>query len=148
MSASEMCLWELTLQWRHNEHDGVSNHQPGDCLLNRLFRRRSKKTSKLRVTGLCVGYSPVTGEFPTQRASHSVDSPSMVDPQWNIWYWGSKWNFHTVCWDAVGCELGTTSVYFWITYVFFIPSRLTVLINTQLITAHDTNISMAFIGLS
>ena len=25
---------------------------------------RSKKTSKLRVTGLCVGNSPMTGEFP------------------------------------------------------------------------------------
>ena len=24
--------------------DGVSNHQPHDCLLNRLFRRKSKKT--------------------------------------------------------------------------------------------------------
>ena len=46
------------LQWRHNDHDGVPNHQPHDCLLNRLFRRRSKKTSKLRVTGLCVGSSP------------------------------------------------------------------------------------------
>ena len=47
-----------TLQWRHNDQDGVSNHQPRGCLLNRLFRRRSKKTSKLRVTGLCVGNSP------------------------------------------------------------------------------------------
>ena len=46
------------LHWRHNDHDGVSNHQPHDCLLNRLFKRRSKKTSKLRVTGLCVGKSP------------------------------------------------------------------------------------------
>ena len=55
---------------------------------------------------------------------HSIESPSMVDPQWNIWYWGSKWNLHTVCWDAVGCEWGTTSVYFGITYVCFIPSRL------------------------
>ena len=45
----------LSLQWRHNEHDGVSNHQPHDYLLNRLFRRRSKKTPKLRLTGLCVG---------------------------------------------------------------------------------------------
>ena len=44
-----------TLQWRHNGHDNVSNHQPHDCLLNCLFRRRSKKTSKLRVTGLCAG---------------------------------------------------------------------------------------------
>ena len=31
-----------TLQWRHNDHDSVSNHQPHDCLLNRLFGRRSK----------------------------------------------------------------------------------------------------------
>ena len=53
----------------NNGHDGVSNHQPQGCLLNRLFRRRSKKTSKLRVTGLCEGNSPVTGEFPAQRAS-------------------------------------------------------------------------------
>ena len=40
------------LLWRHNGHDGVSNHQPNDCLLNRLFTRRSKKTPKLRATGL------------------------------------------------------------------------------------------------
>ena len=46
------------LLWRHNDHDSVSNHQPYGCLLNRLFWRRSKKTSKLRVTGLCVGNSP------------------------------------------------------------------------------------------
>ena len=56
------------LQWRHNGCDNVSNHQPHDCLLNRLFRRGSKKTSKLRVTGLYVGNSPVTGEFPAQMA--------------------------------------------------------------------------------
>ena len=47
-----------SLWWRHNELDGVSDHQPHGCLLNRLFRRRSQKTSKLRVTGLCVGNSP------------------------------------------------------------------------------------------
>ena len=46
------------LQWRNNDHDSVSNHQPHGCLLNHLFRRRSKKTSKLRVTGLYVGNSP------------------------------------------------------------------------------------------
>ena len=32
--------------------------------------RRSNKTSKLRVTGLCAGNSPGTGEFPAQRASN------------------------------------------------------------------------------
>ena len=47
------------------------NHQPHDCLLNRLFRRRLKKTSKLRVTGLCAGNSPGTGEFPAQMASNA-----------------------------------------------------------------------------
>ena len=46
------------LHWHHNDHDDVSNHQPHSCLLNRLFRRNSKKTSKLRVTGLSVGNSP------------------------------------------------------------------------------------------
>ena len=33
----------IALQWRHNERDGASNHQPHDCLLNRLFRHRSIK---------------------------------------------------------------------------------------------------------
>ena len=41
-----------SLQWRHNERDGVANHRHADYLLNRLFRRKSKKISKLCVTGL------------------------------------------------------------------------------------------------
>ena len=63
-----------SLRWRHNDHAGVSNHQPHGCLLNRLFRRKSKKTSKLRVTGLCVGNSPGTGEFPAQMASYAENA--------------------------------------------------------------------------
>ena len=61
---------QFPLLWHHNERDGVLHHRRHDCLLNRLFRRRSKKTSKVRVTGLCEGNSPVTGEFPAQRASN------------------------------------------------------------------------------
>ena len=57
------------LRWHHNERDSVSNYQPDDCLLNRLFRRRSKKTPKLCVTGLCAGNSP--GTFPAQLASNA-----------------------------------------------------------------------------
>ena len=60
-----------TLQWRHIGRDGVSNHEPHDCFLNRLFGRRSKNTSKLRVTGLCGGNSPVTGQFPAQMANNA-----------------------------------------------------------------------------
>ena len=59
----------MALQWRHNGHDSVSNLQPRHCLLNRLFGCRSKKTSKPRVTGLCVGNSPGTVEFSAQMAS-------------------------------------------------------------------------------
>ena len=46
-------LEKITLQWRHNENHGVSNHRRLRCLLNCWFRHRSKKTPKLRVTGLC-----------------------------------------------------------------------------------------------
>ena len=66
------CLFWL--EWRHNERDGVSNHRRLHFLLNRLFRRRSMKTSRLRVTGLCQWNSPVTGEFPAQRASNTENA--------------------------------------------------------------------------
>ena len=59
------------LQCHHNGHDGVSNYHPHHCLLNLLFGRRSKKTSNLRVTGLCVGNSPGTGEIPALKASNA-----------------------------------------------------------------------------
>ena len=64
-----MAQIKCSSQWRHNGRDAVSNHLPHDCLLNRLFRRKSKKTSKLHLTGLCEGNTSVTGEFPGQKAS-------------------------------------------------------------------------------
>ena len=64
-----ICIFALL--WRHNGRDSASNHQPHDRLLKRLFKRRSKKTPKLRVIGLCEGNSPVTGEFPAQMASNA-----------------------------------------------------------------------------
>ena len=53
----------MTLQWRHNEHDGVSNHQPHDCLLNRLFKAQIKRDQK-----------PMTGKFPAQWASNTENA--------------------------------------------------------------------------
>ena len=73
----------MSLHWCHNGCDGISNHQSHNCLLNR-FKHRSKKTSKLCITGLCVGNSPVTGEFPEQMASN-VENVS-------IW-----WRHHVTC---------------------------------------------------
>ena len=71
------------LQWRHNDHDSVSNHQPHGWLLNRLFRRWSKKTSKLRVTGLCVGNSPgpvnSPHKWPVTRKMFPFDDVIMVN---------------------------------------------------------------------
>ena len=63
----------VPLQWRYDGHDVVSNQQPHKCLLNRLFRRKSKKTSKLSVTGFCAENSPVIAEFPAQRASYAAN---------------------------------------------------------------------------
>ena len=63
-----------SLQWRHNERDGVSNHQPHDCLLNRLFRYRSKKASKLRVTGLCDRWIPRTEGQQRGKCLHFMTS--------------------------------------------------------------------------
>ena len=73
-----------TLQWPHNGRDGIPIHQPHDWLLNRSIRRRSKKTPKLRVTGLYAGNSPVTGEFHAQVASDAE----------NVCIW---WRHHSIC---------------------------------------------------
>ena len=86
----------FTLQWRHNGHNSVSNHQPHDYLLNRLFRRRSKKTLKLRVTGLCAGNSPgpvnsphkwpVTRKmFPFDDVIMTTFNRSLISPAWTFW---------------------------------------------------------------
>ena len=82
---------ECWLQWRHNERDGVSDHQPHDCLLNRLFRRRSKKTSNLRRTGLCAENSPVTGEFSAQMVSN-VKNIYLMTSSWTTISWNLPWN--------------------------------------------------------
>ena len=50
-----------TLQWRQNEHDGVSNHQPRDCLLNRLFKAQIKENIKV------PRHWPLQGEFTGDR---------------------------------------------------------------------------------
>ena len=103
----------LTLQWRHNEHDGISGHQRLSCLLNRLFRRRSKKTSKLCVTGLYVGNSPVTGEFHAPRASNAEN----VSNWWH--HHKCKVEFHKVC-NNICNDSAKTINQFLCLYVFLV----------------------------
>ena len=90
ISSNELIMiWDaMAPMWRHcNQRDRKSNMTAHYCdvimgrvrlkspalhLFTQPFsRRRSKKTSKFRVTGLCVGNSPGTGEFPAQRASNA-----------------------------------------------------------------------------
>ena len=62
--------YSMSLQWCHNEHDGVSSHQPR-LFTQPFIQMQIKKSSKLRVTCPCAGNSPVTGEFFAQRASNA-----------------------------------------------------------------------------
>ena len=85
-----VALYDASLHRRHNERDGVSNHQPHECVPNRLLMRRSKKTSKPRVIGLCEGNSLVIGQFPAQRASKEKNA--------SIW-----WRHHDTKWHTCHC---------------------------------------------
>ena len=100
------CLWTsflgFLLQCHHNERGDVSNHRRLHCLFNHLFRRKLRKTSNLRVTCLCGGISPKTGEFPAQRASCA----EIISIWWRDhafgtmepFYWGRKVSQeHTNC---------------------------------------------------
>ena len=92
------------LQWRHKEPDGVSNHQRLNCLLNRLFRHRSKKSSKLRVTVLCVrgihrwpANSPHTGPVTWKMFPFENVIMSAGDDPWEIRNqpcWASGYKYH------------------------------------------------------
>ena len=108
----------ISLQWRHNGRDSVSNHQPHDCLLNRLFRRRSKKTSKLPVTGLCVGNSPGTGEFPAQMTSNTEN----VSIWWRHHVILSIWRTLTTLNFRQYDDCGWVCTYNWVNWGF--PAQL------------------------
>ena len=113
------------LQWRHNGRDGISNHQPHHCLLNHLFVCRSKKTPKLHITGLCVGNSLETDEFPAQMASKAENV--------SIWWFHYVFNilpvllFSITCvissyvkYLMLSCSIFLAILFFSLTYVIFI----------------------------
>ena len=88
-------------------------------LLNRLFRRRSKKTSKLRVTGLCAGNSPETGEFPALRASNAE----------NVSIW---WRHHVKpSWQPQVSyqHMGPMNLVFWVNTALYFHSSFSVRVN-------------------
>ena len=112
-------FWQFfSIQLRHNEPDGVSNHQHRDCLLNRLFRRRSEKTSKLRITGLCDRRIPRTKDQYGGKCFHLMTS-SCNDSLWFLlprdWKWclqnighfvwaSATYTIYPIC-TRLGCAL-------------------------------------------
>ena len=70
----------LSLRWRHNGCDSVSNHQPHDCLL--LFRRRSKKdqssASLAFVWGIHRGLVNSPHKWPVTRKMFPFDDVIMI----------------------------------------------------------------------
>ena len=86
-----------SLRRRHNGRDGVSNHQPHDCLLNRLIRRRAKKTSKLHVTWPLCG--ELTGDrwiLHTKKGTVTRKIFPFADVIiWFATYSGSRWSYLT-----------------------------------------------------
>ena len=110
----------MALQWRHNGSDGVPNHQPHHCLLNRLFGCKSKKTSKPRVTGLIAGNSPGTGEFPAQMASNAENFSIWwrhhglvyVSPSINMLIDLASWHYSDVTMRAMASQIiGISIIY-------------------------------------
>ena len=107
---------EHSALWRHNERDGVSKHRRHAWLFNRFLRRRSKKTSKLRVTGLCRGIhqwsvdSPHKG--PVTRKMFSFDDVIMYTVC--SWYMPSKLDsviVNDVFYDSVKTHRGLVTSY-------------------------------------
>ena len=103
-------LWHGTLQNHYSDiimtTIASQNHQPHHCLLNRLFGRRSKKASKLRVTGLCVGNSPVNSphKWPVTRKMFPFDDVIMM-----IWYSPQSYQLTTWRSKAVWVPYNTIS---------------------------------------
>ena len=94
--------WWLLMVWHICDHQAVITmtswwarwclRSPAHyCLLNRLFRCRSKKPSNFRGTGLCEGNSSVTGEFPAQRASNMFPFDDVIMRfLWPFWIMSSE----------------------------------------------------------
>ena len=140
VSIKHWATWSLnskkSLQWCHNGRTGVSNHQPHDCLLNRLFRRRSKKTSKLRIAGLCAG--EFTGDWwiPRKNGQWRGKCFHLMMSSWSRPCMG--WNFTCLCKKIAHefCKIIETIAYrqhkFWRPFICQIPTYLVAKVESPL----------------
>ena len=68
MFVAEKVLLHLVISLSDNGRDSVSNHQPHDCLLNRLYKVQIKENIKV------PRHRPLCGEFTGDRGiPHTKD---------------------------------------------------------------------------
>ena len=68
---------DISLRWRYNGRDGVSNHEPHDCLLNRLFGHRSKKHQSSASLAFVRGIHRWPHKWPVTRKMFPFDDVIM-----------------------------------------------------------------------
>ena len=78
----------LSLRWRHNGDDSVSNHQPHDCLLNRYTgadqSKHQSSASLAFVWGIHLGLVNSPHKWPVTRKMFSFDDVIMWNPTQNM----------------------------------------------------------------
>ena len=130
----------VSLQCRQNECDSVPNHRRVDCLLN----SRSKKKA-LRRLPLCEGNSPVTSEFPTQRASNTENAPIWWRHHALVGFEESWWRFNdtTQYWTIWNGSMWIILLYQWkpklnslLSILRFLQNILTMIITTKLLNCN------------
>ena len=97
-----------TLQWRHKERNGVSNHQPHECLVNRLFKAQIKENIKAPRHWPC--------EFPAQRASNAE----------NVSIW---WRHHKSQCYVFQCRHGYQRLWIWFSFSYIFKMTVEILQN-------------------
>ena len=107
-----------SLHWRHNDHDGVSNHQPHGCFTQPFIQTQIKETIKApRHWPLCGEFTG-PGEFPTQRASYAENVSiwwrhhvEMADSDGLVWVGTSDGNpFYPFVIDGLNMKLILTKL--------------------------------------
>ena len=130
-----------TLQWHHKECDGISNQWCLDCLLNHLFRHQWKKTSKFRITGLCVGNPLLSWPAPCHNLKQCL-----IIVNWtlrNKFQWNAIWNsysfiqenrFKDIIWKVVAILSRPQFVNFKAILVYIYISDMKIIVMTSI---HD-----------
>ena len=91
--------WSFTLGWTSSGRLQRWRLKSPRLFTQPFVQAQIKETPKLRVSGLCNGNAPVTGGFPSQRASNAENFPFDRRHRANWW-------IKLICFDESGiCSL-------------------------------------------